>query len=212
MCSRSNWEIKVIRGMYTLLFSRWFQNFTYYLHQVWHVSLVETFGKVSVCGSWTIFWSPFPQQSQPKDRTVVCIHSSQTIIVHWTKLVHAGVLASFPGSSYLLFFFSLACAEKPGNEATEISQQLDLALYGLHIFNFSFTCAQVAISYSYITPRGDVSDLQSWAWGWVTVIRYIPTRCDVTGLYPIGYYGLRHTAARLLLVTAFVSYWHTGIW
>ena len=34
--------------------------------------------------------------------------------------------------------------------------------------------------------------------GRVTVIRYIPTRRDVTGLYPAGYYGLRHTAARLL--------------
>ena len=54
-------------------------------------------------------------------------------------------------------------------------------------------------SYSqYITPRRDVSDLQSQARGRVTVIRYIPTRRDVTGLYPAGYYGLRHTAARLL--------------
>ena len=68
-------------------------------------------------------------------------------------------------------------------------------------------------SYSqYITPRRDVSDLQSQARGRVTVIRYIPTRRDVTGLYPIGYYGLHHTAARLLLATTFVSYWHTGIW
>ena len=34
--------------------------------------------------------------------------------------------------------------------------------------------------------------------GRVTVIRYIPTRRDVTGLYPVGYYGLHHTAAQLL--------------
>ena len=54
------------------------------------------------------------------------------------------------------------------------------------------------VYYSYITPRRDVSDLQSRARGQVTVMRYIPTRRDVTGLYPVNYYGLRHTAARLL--------------
>ena len=32
----------------------------------------------------------------------------------------------------------------------------------------------------------------------MTVIRYILTRRDVTGLYPVSYYGLCHTAARLL--------------
>ena len=54
------------------------------------------------------------------------------------------------------------------------------------------------VCYSYITPRRDVSDLQSQARGRVTVIRYIPTRRDVTGLYPVGYYGLHHTVAWLL--------------
>ena len=32
----------------------------------------------------------------------------------------------------------------------------------------------------------------------MTVISYIPPRRDVTGLYPVGYYGLCYTAARLL--------------
>ena len=80
--------------------------------------------------------------------------------------------------------------------------QLQLAAQVRTNHNSLSTCCfphlSYALRYSYITPRRDVSDLQSQARGQVTVIRYIPTRRDVAGLYPISYYGLHHIAVRLL--------------
>ena len=75
----------------------------------------------------------------------------------------------------------------------------------MHVLIDMQHCFKMSSSYSYITPRRDVSDLQSR--GGVTV-NHIPPGCDATGLSPIGYYGFAsYTAAWLLLSLIGNRFW-----